>query len=517
MNNFSTRDRWWVYAGLLIMIFHAWLGVSLHRLVNSTLAEKADLFLSSLTSSAEQTLQASHYLEERIVDSLKQIAAEIASTPSELLTGEWLETLRQKHDLKAISIYDSRGRVKVSHDMALIGTDMPSDYECHDILQGSRSEHVFGFSEGIFCETDAFGIALRLPGGDVLRLLTGVDFVLGFEKNVGLVSLIARFRQHPGVMRLDLVNISGESMLGETSGDDAPGFSASRDFVLHGIPQGRFEVILVDKDLSDLQKAGFMAILASCFFALLGLKLLNSRIHRYSERLEEQRQIEETRKRIEGLGRVVAAVAHEVRNPLNTITLALNALRYDLEEARSVEKVEPRLKLLEDTVAQADQMVKNLLQASRPIMPQFKQILVPDWFQNIAVTFQSTFAGIKVLVENAAIGEFYADPDLLQRLIWNLFLNAHQAGADTIKIIVCQTTAGTTVDVINNGPPIPEEVCANLFVPGNTSRPEGSGMGLYNCQRICAAHNGTIRALTEEGQVKFNMFFPPKQEKNRFE
>lgn len=509
MNNFSTKDRWWFYASLLMVLFHCWLGISLQRLVNSMLAEKADLFLASLASSTDQTLQASHYLEERIVGSLKQIASEIASAPAELLTNEWLEKLRQQRDLKAISIYDCHGRVKLAHDPTLVGTDMPAEYGCHEILQGSKTEHVFGFSEGMFCEADAFGIAVRLGNGDVLRLLTGVDFVLGFEKNVGLASLIARFRKHQGVVRLGLVNSAGISMLGETvASESVTGFTASRTFTLHGIPQGRFEVTLRDEALSELQSTGLLAIFASCIFALLGIKLLNSWQRRRAERLEELRQNEETRRRIDGLGRVVASVAHEVRNPLNTLTLALSALRSDLAEGQSLATIEPRLDILEQTVGQANQMIKNLLQTSRPILPQIRQIALTDWLTTIGKTFESTFADMKVILRGDRIVSFSADQDLLQRLLWNLMLNAQQAGADEISVFTRQNKAGTTIEVGNNGPAIADDVFANLFVPGNTSRPEGSGMGLYNCQRICAAHNATINAFNAGGKPKFVIFFP---------
>lgn len=509
MKSFSANNRWWLYAVILLVFFHLWLGFSLQRAISSMLAEKADIFLAALASSTEQTLQASHYLEERIVNTLKSIATTIASAPPELLTSEWLEKLRLRHDLKAISIYDSHGRVKFAHDPASVGSNMPAEYGCHNVLEGNKTEHIFGFSEGVFCETDAFGIALRLGNGDVLRLLTGVDFVLGFEKHAGLNSLIDRFRKHPGIVHLDLVNNSGKTMLEEiVASESAKGFTSSRTFLLNNIPQGRFEVTLRDEELTKLQTTGFLAIFASCFFSLLGLKLSKAWLHRRNDRLEEQRQNEETQRRIDGLGRVVAAIAHEVRNPLNTISLALSALRTDLANGRPSAEIEPRLDLLEQTVLQANQMVKNLLQTSRPIMPQLTRIPLAEYLKAIADAFQSTFAEIRIVHGENRVAGFMADQDLLKRLLWNLLLNAQQAGADEVMIAARQTDEGTIIEVSNNGPAIPDEVFANIFVPGNTGRPEGSGMGLYNCQRICAAHNGVIQAYNGEGKTKFTLFFP---------
>src|SRR3989339_754897 len=100
------KNRRQLWIALLIILFHVWLGFSMNRLINAMLAEKAEIFLDSLSSSTDQTLQASHYLEERIVTRLKDIAAEIASAPPERLTPDWLETLRGQNDLKGITIYN---------------------------------------------------------------------------------------------------------------------------------------------------------------------------------------------------------------------------------------------------------------------------------------------------------------------------------------------------------------------------------------------------------------------------
>lgn len=509
MDRKAAIEYWWLYAGVMAIAFHIWLAFSFNGLAGAMLEEKADLFLGSLSSSTEQTLQASHYLEERIVSSLKTIAAMIASAPAEQLSCEWLEGLRQKHDLKAISIYDSQGKVRLAHDPSLIGTDLPLDYGCHDILTGEKTEHVFGFSSGVFCETDAFGIALRLSDGGALRLLTGVDFVLGFEKNVGLVPLISRFRKYPGVKRLDLVDKSGRSLLGEAAAPDVfAGQGTIREFKLHDVPIGRFELTLGDESIEGLKTTGFLAILASCFFSLAGLTLLDSRLRRRSEIIEEKRREEDTRRRIEGFGRVVAAVAHEVRNPLNTMSLAVSATRADINEGRKAGDLEPRLELLEQTIRQADQMIRDLLQAGRPIVPQKRSIVLAEWLKQVADTFLLAFSGLEVSVHGDQACKLSADPDQLRQILWNLLLNARQAGADKIQLSFVQNRDGLQLIVSNNGPQISEEVMAGLFVPGNTTRHDGFGLGLYNCQRICTAHEARISVTSTPEKTSFTIFFP---------
>lgn len=507
------KSHWHLWIGVFIIVFHGWLGFSMHRLMKVMLAEKAELFLDSLAASTDQTLQASHYLEERIVSRLKAIAGEIAAAPAERLTQAWLETLRQQNELKGITVYNCHGKVKTAHDASLVGTEMPATFACHDLIQGKKSEHIFGFSTGIFCETDTFGYSLRLANGDVLRLLTGVDFVLGFEKNVGLPSLLARFKQHPGIGRLDLVDSRGISLLKNpvVAARSMEGYEASRTFMLHGASLGRFEVTLQDQSLADLRKTGFLAIFVSCLFALTGLNLFRVWILRREEHQEQTRHIQETKRRIDGLGRVVAAVAHEVRNPLNTLTLGLNALRSDVTEGVPTTALETRLDLLEKTVMQANQMIQNLLQSSRPILPHKRTVNFSEWLTSLTQAFQSTSSGLSLRWTGEPLAELSVDPDLLQRLIWNLLLNAQQAGAKEILLSGKKDEAGTALEINDNGRGIPQDVFDNLFVPGNTNRPEGSGMGLYNCQRICTALGGRIHAVSEPGSTSFHLYFPAEQ------
>lgn len=507
----SAGERWWLYVIIAILALHIWLLLSFRQLLNSMQAEKADLFLASLASSAEQTLQASHYLEERIVASLRQIADTIVSAPSEKLTGEWLESLRAKHDLKAICIYDQHGKVRLAHDPALLGTDLPLDYGCHDVLAGTKNEHVFGFSSGVFCETDAFGMAVKLPDGGALRLLTGVDFVLGFEKNVGLVPLIARFREYPGVRHLDLVDAGGHSMLGEPAARKTARAVITRDFILRGVRLGRFELSLQDKNLEELRIAGYLAILTSCFFFVGGMKLLQNRLKRRSELAEEQRKAEETRRRIDGFARVVAAVAHEVRNPLNTMSLTVSAARGDIADGRSAAELEPRLAIIEQTIRQADQMIRDLLQAGRPIVVQKRRLQAAEWLKEITDTFMMTNSDADIEIDVASDRTLWADPDLTRQVIWNLLLNARQAGARKIRIQCRAVAAGVCLAVSNDGPEITPEIMAGLFVPGNTTRSDGFGLGLHVCQRICVAQGGTISTTTSPAETEFRVVLPMEE------
>ncbi|MBI3037485.1 hypothetical protein HYY75_00340 [bacterium] len=300
--------------GLVLIVVHLVTWHHSDQLLAKMLADKAALFLDALAVSAEQTLQASHFLEERVVSRLKVIAKEIILTQENARTKQFLETLQRQNDLRTIEICDSNGTIIQSNDVKVIGSRLPHSFECQEILHGTKIEHAFGFSQGIFCEADAFGYACRLPEGGLVRLITGVEFILGFEQNVGLPSLLEKLKKHPGVKALNLVDLSGKSILKAASNIsyDPQAYSASFPLVLHGQPIGRFELTISELEISALRQTSALAIAFSGVLSCMVLVLLLWRFQRYRDHQDQLRVLLDSRRRIEGLGKVVAAVAHDV-------------------------------------------------------------------------------------------------------------------------------------------------------------------------------------------------------------
>ncbi|HNW12436.1 MAG TPA: ATP-binding protein, partial [Candidatus Rifleibacterium sp.] len=77
-----------------------------------------------------------------------------------------------------------------------------------------------------------------------------------------------------------------------------------------------------------------------------------------------------------------------------------------------------------------------------------------------------------------------------------------------ISISAKADVSGGYLTVTNNGPQIVEETLAGLFVPGNTTKADGFGLGLYNCQRICVAHGGKITVNSAAAETAFEIYLP---------
>ena len=157
-------------------------------------------------------------------------------------------------------------------------------------------------------------------------------------------------------------------------------------------------------------------------------------------------------------------------------------------------------------------MIRDLMQAGRPLVVHKQAVQVKSWLQAIVDAFQMHAGDVIVEIAADDTVSLVMDPDQMRQVVWNLMLNAVQAGATKIGLSAKTDVSGGYLTVSNNGPQIAEETLAGLFVPGNTTRADGFGLGLYNCQRICIAHGGRIIVNSAVAETAFEIFLPLESE-----
>ena len=209
------------------------------------------------------------------------------------------------------------------------------------------------------------------------------------------------------------------------------------------------------------------------------------------------------------LGDVLASFAHEVRDPLNSISTGLEWLAFSLpEEAPEHQTVAA----LQQDVERLNHLVKHLLEYSRTRTLHLKPLDVGVLIEGILRRWERRFK--RYHIETT----FYVAEDVpqalgdrlsLEQVFVNLLDNAikavkEQSGERFVGIKVSRTTSENGVEwvevaVTDNGPGFSDEVARHIFEPFYTTRKDGFGLGLSITKQLVTAHRGSIEAFSYPG------------------
>lgn len=208
---------------------------------------------------------------------------------------------------------------------------------------------------------------------------------------------------------------------------------------------------------------------------------------------------------IEQIEQIFSTIRHEMGNTLNTLKASLTAL------SRNIERLSPErrafyLKLALDTFQVAERLLTSLREYQRLEQLTPRLVVMDEFLEQKGALFRETARGhgIEVLVATGAPGALIRiDNDALFRVLINIFDNALNAckSVDDPRIVLASRLSGrhAIINLIDNGPGIPEDVLAHAFTPLFTTRPEGSGLGLAIVQKLMQQMEGRVQLASVPG------------------
>ncbi len=231
-------------------------------------------------------------------------------------------------------------------------------------------------------------------------------------------------------------------------------------------------------------------------------RLLFRSIRYAVERKQAEEQLQHSQV-LSSLGKMTAAIAHEVNNPLGVILLYSELLMgSDLPP-----QIKKDIKIIHDQSKRAARIMTSLLTYSRRVAPQMRRFNLNSVIQNTVKmrAYQHKVSNMKVSVNLPDSPVFIrGDSSQLVQVLLNIIMNAEEAveesGGGDIKITGRVEEGWVKIAVADDGPGIPEENLTQVFHPFFTTKKigEGTGLGLSTCYGIIMAHNGQINALNNE-------------------
>jgi hypothetical protein len=221
---------------------------------------------------------------------------------------------------------------------------------------------------------------------------------------------------------------------------------------------------------------------------------------------DTRRQIEtqvEVSSRLAAISRLTGGVAHEIKNPLNAISVHLDLLKSRLRRA-GVE-TPSELEVIVREMTRLDRVVKTFLDFTRPVEVRLADIRLAPLMQEVVSLAgpEAQTRRVRVRLENgwpdAAIR---ADRDLLKQAVLNLAVNGIQAMPDggELRLAVARFGSEVELEISDQGEGITPENREKIFRLYFTTKKNGSGMGLAMAFRVVQLHNGTIEFASEPGQ-----------------
>ncbi|MHB8057691.1 MAG: sensor histidine kinase [Desulfuromonadaceae bacterium] len=237
---------------------------------------------------------------------------------------------------------------------------------------------------------------------------------------------------------------------------------------------------------------------------------LKRRVHEKTEELHNAHEVIAQSEKLAAMGYLSAGVAHEIRNPLNSIALFVQLMR---QTATEPDQLEHQTKIMKE-VDRIDSIIRKLLDASRRTRVISSTVQINQVIDNAIEAFTPQIESRKIQVDrryHCVPPPITADPTELEQIFTNLFLNALDAMSrgGRLAIEVFAKDCRVIVRVSDSGHGIAEDVLPSIFEPFFTTKGRGTGMGLPVAQRIARMYDGSmeVECSSPEGTI-FRLEFP---------
>ncbi len=228
--------------------------------------------------------------------------------------------------------------------------------------------------------------------------------------------------------------------------------------------------------------------------------------------LKKLEYISRKKERMSLLGRISSMVAHEIRNPLNSIYIIIQRLHYEFEVKKAQEEYENLINIVYKEINRLNNIVTKFLEYGRLPQPQKKPFFIKELVEKLNIILSTWQSEKKFSYEINIQDNFQinGDEEQLYQAIFNIVKNAFQNIKPNGKIIVdiYKKDNYINIEMRNDGEKIPDHIKNKIFDLYFSTKEDGSGFGLPITKKIIEEHDGEINVYSTEKETKFIIKIP---------
>jgi PAS domain S-box-containing protein len=230
-----------------------------------------------------------------------------------------------------------------------------------------------------------------------------------------------------------------------------------------------------------------------------------------TQRTSMEHRLQQAEK-LASIGELSTYMAHEIRNPLFTISGFANSL---MRSEGLDDKAREKLSIILDESKRLDEILKSLLNFTRPTEAQVAEVDLNELVRATmdVMSLPCSNQGIKAEVDlDEAAARVHANPDLIKQCLINLVKNSLEAmeGGGRLLVTTTMTRDYVVLTVEDTGHGIPLEIRDKVFSPFFSTRGKGAGLGLAQTRKIIDEIGGDVDLVSRVGAgTKVTLFLPP--------
>ena len=220
--------------------------------------------------------------------------------------------------------------------------------------------------------------------------------------------------------------------------------------------------------------------------------------------ITEQKTLEENLKRkdqITAMGHLASGVAHEIRNPLNAISIIAQRFRQEFKPVSEADEYNKLASSMVDQTRRINTIIQQFLKMARPGSLSKSTTNMNNVINQVVTLIKSVAKSknIKLITNCSELPEISVDSDMIQQALLNIVQNSLDACEqnDTVELNCATVHDNLEIRISDTGHGISKDELHKIFNMYYTTKQEGTGLGLSVVQQIISLHNGTIQVQSE--------------------